>query len=155
MQKISHFSTIILNKNTHKIIILGIYIFGSLSLILLKCQKSRFCWVYIFWAIFFLHVHTIFKKILNIGKFIGGIHTVTGVPIRCRTLTNSCALFCSIFCSLFCPLSCSLSLCSFAFAQYIFSKTKKEKKKDGQKISSCCISSSTNCQWAILMFGIM
>ena len=30
------------NKNTHKIIILGIYIFGSLSLILLKCLKSRF-----------------------------------------------------------------------------------------------------------------
>ena len=42
--KISHFSTIILNKNTHKIIILGIYIFGANSKILLKCQKSRFRW---------------------------------------------------------------------------------------------------------------
>ena len=44
LHKISQFSTIILNKNTHKIIILGIYIFGALSLILLKCQKSRFRW---------------------------------------------------------------------------------------------------------------
>ena len=42
--KISQFSTIILNKNTHKIIILGIYIFGANSKILLKCQKSRFRW---------------------------------------------------------------------------------------------------------------
>ena len=42
--KISHFSTIILNKNTHKIIILGIYIFGANSKILLKCQKSRSFW---------------------------------------------------------------------------------------------------------------
>ena len=39
---ISHFSTIILNKNTHKIIILGIYIFGENSKILLKFQKKPF-----------------------------------------------------------------------------------------------------------------
>ena len=38
--KISQFSTIILNKNTHKIIILGIYIFGALSLILLKFYSN-------------------------------------------------------------------------------------------------------------------
>ena len=42
MQQNLTFSTIILNKNTHKIIILGRYIFGGNSLILLKCQKSRF-----------------------------------------------------------------------------------------------------------------